>query len=255
MACACTGVGASDEWLPGNYLAAMIETCRTKAMLLLAGLLLFTGCITIEEHYTFRKNGSGSMTYVVDMSELGGMMEAFSESGDAGSGMGDMGSMDMSKEVEALKGIPGVSKVKLDGKKKWVQRISFDFKDVDALNAALNQFMHDSSGVRHEFFRWEGNTLVRTNNRHAHELGAGLAKGQAAGEEEDADGEDEALDMSMMLESMKYKYSFKFASDIVQADLAEGMNKKQKGRELVLDTDFAVIGADPQALDLRIVLK
>lgn len=230
----------------------MIETCRTKAMLLLASLLLFTGCITIEEQYTFRKNGSGSMTYVVDMSELGSMMESFSESGEAGSGMADVGAMDMSREVEALKVIPGVGKVKLDGRKKWVQRISFDFKDVDALNAALNELMRDSSGVRQEFFRWEGTTLVRTNNRHAYELGAGLARGQDDGEEDE---EEEALDMSMMLESMKYKYSFKFASDIVQVEPAPGVNRQQKGRELVLDTDFAVIGADPNALDLRIVLK
>jgi len=224
---------------------------RARHALLLGGLLLFTGCLTIEEHYTFKKDGSGTMEYVVDLSEMGVLMESFSEMGegskdDKGQGMG---AMEMGPQVEALKSVPGISKVKLNTKKKWVQRISFSFKNVTALNAALNELMRDSSGTKYEFFRWEGETLVRTNNKHAYELGAGMAKGEV---DPDAEEGEEGMDMSAILETMKYKYSFKFARDIVTTSSAEGVAKQAVGSKAVqLETDFAVIGRDPMALDLR----
>jgi hypothetical protein len=232
----------------------MSKVFKMRPLVILVGLLLFTGCLTIEENYTFKKNGSGTMEYVVDVSELGKLMESFSELGDGKKeGMDGMGAMDMSEQVAALKAIPGIGKVKLDKKKKWVQKVSFSFKDVGALNAALNQLMRDSTGLAHEFFRWEGTTLVRSNNRHAYELGANMAKGEAGeGEEE---GEDAGLDMGGMLEAMKYKYSFRFAQPIASTTSAEGVNKVEKGsKEVMLDTDFAVISKNEQALDLRIVL-
>lgn len=256
------------------YLAPMITLFRKNLLAALAGLLLFTGCITIEENYTFKKDGSGTMEYVVDMSELGELMKSF---GGEGGDMGDMGNMDMSSEIAALKGIQGISKVKLDGKKQWVQRISFAFKDVDALNRALNTLMPDSSGTDFAFFRWEGNTLVRSNNGHARELGKSFGGGGTAevieDEEEEVtesvaeevneavegseEGEDdgEGMDMSMMLEAMKYKYSFKFANAVSASTTSEGVNKAApSSKELRIDTDFSYISKTDDALDLRITL-
>lgn len=234
----------------------MSDLFKLRPFAFLVGLVLFTGCLTIEENYTFKKNGSGTMEYVVDISELGKLMESFSELGEGKEegGSEGLGAMDMSEQVNALKAIPGVSKVKLNKKKQWVQRVSFSFKDVTALNAALNQLMRDSSGVSHEFFRWEGTTLVRSNNRHAYELGANMAKGDdEGGEESGEEGEEEGLDMGGMLEAMKYKYSFRFAQPIASTTSAEGVNKVEKSsKEVMLDTDFAVISKDEKALDLRI---
>lgn len=228
---------------------------RVHHILLFTGLLFFTGCLTIEEHYTFKKDGSGTMRYVVDISELGGLMEGFAAQEGVGKDQDQgMGMMDMETRLEVLRKLPGISKVKLDTKRKWVQELNFSFKDVAALNGALNELLRDSSGVHHEFFRWEGDTLVRTNNRHARELGAGMANGDGDGEEAGSDEED-GMDMSGMLEAMKYKYSFKFARTIVSSNISEGMKKQQAGaKELGLDTDFATIARDGDALDLRIVL-
>ncbi len=226
-----------------------------KILPALVGVVLFSGCLTIEEHYTFKKDGSGTMEYVVDMSELGEMMstlgEMSEESGDGG-GMEDMGTMDMSEEVEALKQIPGIKKVKLNSKQEWVQRLSFSFKDLDALNAALNALMPDSTGTAYTFFTREGNTLVRKNNGHAYELGAGMAK------DKDADGvnDEDGMDLAAMLESMKYRYSFTFAQDIADIRVADGVSKENtSSREVRMETDFGVIGKDPKALDLRIELN
>ncbi len=42
---------------------------------LLLFVLLMQGCLTIEENYTFKKDGSGTMEYVVDMSEMADLMK------------------------------------------------------------------------------------------------------------------------------------------------------------------------------------
>lgn len=226
-----------------------------RSHLLLLGLALavvLSGCLTIEEHYTFKKNGSGTMEYVVDMSELGELISAFDAIDSTGERAtpGQLNTLDMDEEVKALKAINGIKKVKLVKKEQWVQRLQFGFKDIEALNAALNVLMPDSSGVPHEFFRWEGNTLVRTNNRHAYELGAGMSE-MDAGEQE----EGEELDPDPILETMKYRYSFKFANDIAEATTVEGVERENvSGREVKFDTDWRVIANNRQALDLSIRL-
>ena len=56
-------------------------------------VLLFAlqGCITIEENYTFKSNGSGTMEYVVDMSSFGEMMESMGDmAGEESSELGDL---------------------------------------------------------------------------------------------------------------------------------------------------------------------
>ena len=222
---------------------------RKRILLPLLAVLAFTGCITIEENYTFKKDGSGTMEYVVDMSEIGDMMKAFEEMDKSGDvkDAADMGTMDMKAKVAELNKVPGINKVKVNDKQKYVQRLKFAFADVNALNAALNQLMPDSTGTQHTFFTWEGNTLVRTNNQHARELGSGM------GTEKDPS---DTTDMTEMLATMKYKYSFVFADAIGNTGVAEGMVKESPdARTVKLNTDWSVIAKDPKALDLRIELN
>lgn len=223
-----------------------------RLRILLAGALVLclTGCLTIEEHYTFKKNGSGTMTYVVDLSELGELMKGLEALSDEKKGNEEgLGMMDLKENITQLKAIPGLSKVKLY-QKEWVQRISFHFKDINALNAALNVLLPDSSGAGHGFFAWEGNTLVRTNNRHAAELGAGLAEEEA----DSTGGED--FDPQALLGMMKYKYSFSFSAPVSGVEVAEGVSTtREKPKQVDVATDWSVITRDPKALDLRITLN
>ena len=119
-------------------------------------ILFATGCITIEEHYTFKKNGSGTMEYVVDMSSTKGMMDALDTGGEKTKKKkkekqqkNDSPMVTGSDErVKQLKQLEGIKRVKLKEEEDgYVQRISFAFKDLDALNRALNVLMADSSGV------------------------------------------------------------------------------------------------------------
>ena len=209
----------------------------------LAGLL--PGCLTIEENYTFKKDGSGTMEYVVDMSELAELMKGLPGKDKKGKDDG-LGKMDLKEVKDRLKGIPGVSKVKMKEEKDgFIQRLSFKFKDVQALNGALNRIMADSTGGPQEVFRWDGSTLVRTGNKHARELG-----GDMGGEGGDS------TDMSAMLQMMHYKLNFKFAEDVDTTKVAEGMNTETvSARQVKFNTDWSVITKDPAALDVRIQLR
>ena len=71
-------------------------------------------------------------------------------------------------------------------------------------------------------------------------------------------GEDasDTTDMTEFLASMKYKYSFTFANDIVNTGAAATMTKESPdARSVKFDTDFSAIAQDDKALDLRIELK
>ena len=221
----------------------------SRSWAFLAVILFATGCITIEEHYTFKKNGSGTMEYVVDMSDMVGLKDVLDKSGDRGKERkkdkndGPMAT-GFDGKAEQLKALNGIKRVKQKNQQDgFVQRISFAFADLDALNRALNVLMPDSTGNQQTFFRWDGNTLVRTNNQSAKELGGDMA------------GETDSGDQSVILESMKYKYSFKFAQKVTDVKLADGVSKQSpSAKKLELATDWSVIMKDPEALDLRITL-
>ena len=135
-----------------------------------------------------------------------------------------------------------------------MQRVSFKFKDLVALNAALNVLMKDSSGTTTEFFKWEGNGTGADNNDHAYELGAGMVASENEGEEKSE--EDKGMDMSAMLETMKYKYSFKFAGTLGSvASASEVKAERPSTKEFRMETDFGVISKDRKALDLRFPLN
>lgn len=225
---------------------------RTLRRLLPAlALVGLTGCITIEEQYSFKKNGSGTMTYVLDMREMGEMLKSFGEGKKDGKDGG--GQLSISGHAETLRTIAGVSKVKLDTRTEWVQKLSFTFTDVAALNRALNILMPDSNDTAHEFFRWEGGTLVRSTNNYVHQLSSSMAEGAAGSDDDDA-GDDSGFDMSTMLGMMKYKYSFKFQQPIGTTEASDAMAKEAGGKEVKLSTDWAAIAKDRKALDLRIAL-
>jgi hypothetical protein len=216
-------------------------------LLAIACIVVLAGCITIEENYTFKKDGSGTLEYVIDLSSFADLMKSMKEmSDDKGKGDESIGDMDMKDEMQRIKGIEGISKVKVKEEQDgFVQRLSFRFADVNALNKALNVLMPDSSGQEKAFFAWEGSTLVRTTNRFAKEMGSDIA----------SDGDD-TTDVSGILKMMQYKYSFAFAEEIAEVGIAEGVVREDpSAREVKLSTDWSVIMNDPRALDLRIAVK
>lgn len=203
-----------------------------------------TGCITIEEHYTFKKNGSGTMEYVVDLSAIGEMMEAFDDLGGddpSEEGAGD-DKLELVKDLDELSNIEGIKKVKVVDE-DMISRISFAFDGIESLNKALNVIMPDSTGAEHTFFTMDGSVIKRHHN-HRSELGNDM--GEDDGEVKSAE----------MLESMKYRVFVK-GSPAVQlsgAGSEVAVTRKSK-KEVELEADFKILGDDPEALDIQLDLR
>lgn len=220
-------------------------------VLITAAACLFSGCIVVEENYTFKKNGSGSMVYVMDMHEMmeqmGSIMDmAGGENGEnpfAGAAKG------FKEQADKIKTLSGISKVKFEEDKKGIYKISFNFKNIKALNDALNKIIgSDDPSAYHTFFTQEGKVIKRIHSEQAN-LGDVTAMLGEDGDSEYA---------QTMYESMKYKLNFKFASDVeaVYTGIESDENVITEGKTLKMSTTFSEImtkGSVP--LTLTAVLK
>jgi len=229
---------------------------RSKTLLtsVFCVILLLSGCITIEEHYSFKKNGSGTMSYVVDMTEMGEMMDSFSDDMEAAGGSVEeteakdpFNDIPMSGLADSLRTVPGISKVKYEQDGEYYYKITYAFKDLVALNKALNILMSEKEQTTdHVFFRREGNKLIRTHNESAEELGNEFADGEEGGEE--------AMEM---LKMMKYEMSYKFKEELedVQCNISEGAVLNDNNKSYELKTDFSVIDTKEGSLDITFEFK
>ena len=204
-------------------------------------MLFFTGCITVEEHYNFKKNGSGTMEYVIDMSSMVEMMEALGamkdENGDPIGG--DDNGPDLTKDVDGLKEIPGISKVKLS-EKDMVSRIRYRFENLEALNKALNVIMPDTTGAYHQFFVKENGQLKKTYNNRS-DMSSKL--GNDSEEDDTAD----------FLEQMKYKVTLRGTPKMkVNGFGEEVMVTQENKKQVLMETNFRAIAEDPDALSITI---
>lgn len=176
---------------------------KVALFILLFPLLLFSSCITIYENYIFNRDGSGTMEYRVDMSELRSMMELFSDSLD----MEDLnlaGTFTVSiTELGALKGIGNVSDAGDAG--NFIFGVRFDFENTDALNQALGLLFENNEATDTRFIDKKRRKFIRydaTSDEFSHE--AMLQEGVDI---------DESV-MKDILDKMKYSISMNFESRI-----------------------------------------
>ncbi len=221
-------------------------------VLIAAAACMLTGCIVVEENYTFKKNGSGSMVYVMDMHEMMEQMGSLMDmSGGEGGGENPFAgaAKGFKEQSEKLKTLTGVSKVKFEEDKKGIYKIAFNFKNIKALNDALNKIMgSEDPTAYHTFFIQEGKVIKRIHSTQAN-LGDITAMLGEEGDSEYA---------QTMYESMKYKLNFKFASDVeaVYTGIESEEGAIADGKTLKMNTTFSeIMGKGPAALTLTAVLK
>ncbi|MDX1909752.1 MAG: hypothetical protein SF053_22130 [Bacteroidia bacterium] len=223
----------------------MNHLIRISLLLLLP--LLASSCLTLEETYSFKANGSGTMTYTMDMSGMANLLgEAGRESGEdptAGLGFDDVG--------PRLKNIGGISGVKVTSdNKQYIYTIAFKFANIAALNSALNQLHRaDDEGIvaepMHTYFEMKNGVVTRTHTPSSEEVVDALI-----GEDEDAES------TRMILESMKYRINMSFKQPIktvYSAGKVEQSGKKQE--KVLIEVNFAELAADTDVLNTTVVLK
>ncbi|MCI4668054.1 MAG: hypothetical protein MRZ79_07825 [Bacteroidia bacterium] len=93
-----------------------------------------TGCFDIKEKISLKKDGSGSYSMVMDMSEIGKMMESM---GGAPGGEDPFAQMDsaIDETAASLRSSKGISNV-VTKSENFVVTISYDFASIQAVNDA-----------------------------------------------------------------------------------------------------------------------
>jgi hypothetical protein len=170
-----------------------------------ASLLLLTSCITIFEKFKINADGSGTLEYIIDMSEMYEMMAAFSDSTEEM----DMSGFDesMREALPGLSEISGIKNIGLTGNPaKFIAGIKFDFDNSDALNKAMAVlFMNEeytTGDARYVEIKGKNFTRFGLTSKD-------FNKEALLGSEE----LDEET-MKTMLESMKYKISVEFEKPV-----------------------------------------
>jgi hypothetical protein len=124
-------------------------------------LFSFVGCLDIAEELTMKNDGSGHYVSTIDavkMSEQMAMVAAMDTTGEMVPKM--KYSMDSSFLATAkdAKKIEGITNYTLDTSKAWVYIISFDFKNVAALNKAVGA---GKASSQQDLYAWEKGKITR----------------------------------------------------------------------------------------------
>ena len=114
-----------------------------KNLIAVACLCLFlTGCLNITEEIFLEKNGSGKYISTLDMSkmkEMLDMVKAFAPDSSEGKDM-DLSKLDSIPDMLGdFSGIPGITNIKKEKKDENTYTVSFNFKDINALNEAMKR--------------------------------------------------------------------------------------------------------------------
>jgi hypothetical protein len=199
-------------------------------LVVVMGLLFLTGCITIIEKYNIHKDGSGSMEYIIDMSEMYEMMASFSDSTDENQ------TNDLDQSLRAalpeLINMEGISNVELTGDiSRFIAGIKFDFKDAESLNLALAAILEgeESSGIPVKYIEINGKNFTRFSLTSKEFNKEALLDSQ----------EFDAETAKSILESMKYKISVSFEKKIKKVTTLADYTLEDKAA--VIETNFSEI--------------
>jgi len=192
-------------------------------------VLLLSSCITIFEKYTIHANGTGTMEYIIDMSEMYEMMASFSDSAGDPGGATEI-DQSMREALPGLNNIDGISNISFTGDvSKYIAGIKFDFRDANALNQAMAVLFEGEESITGEekYIEIKGKTFTRYSLTSKE-----FSKDQLLGSEEL-----DAETMKSVLESMKYKVSVSFDKKIKKVETLATQTLDEKS--VLIETNFS----------------
>lgn len=166
-----------------RYLKKLISMKKAiNKFIILLLVLSCTACFDLQENLFLKKDGSGTFSFIIDLSQVKSMMSMFSDlekafdepeknpetkKNDKKNISGNKLSDSFEKTRRRLLNSKGISNVKIiDDSSKYNFGISFDFKTITALNQALNILFEEDDTTQAEkqaltYFEFKDNTLIR----------------------------------------------------------------------------------------------
>ena len=213
-----------------------------KGLLFFLAAFLLPGCITVYEKYNFKSNGSGTMEYIIDMSEFYQMMASFSDSVNEQELQIDQS---FSETAEGLKTLKDISNVQLTGNSRdYIFGIRYDFANPAALNEAMAYILHNETAGK-EYIKFSRKNITRYSL-----ISDEFSKEKIIGVEENE--MDEGM-LKEIFEKMKYRISMDFSRPVKSVTtLAEYSIDKNK---LNVETTFNALLENNKVLETVIRLK
>jgi hypothetical protein len=194
----------------------------------LAGLFFLyatTGCLEIREEITFKKNFSGQLDYTFDLTRLKDVLGLLGGTGQAPEASGLLGGLNTGLKAQAdkLRNMQGISRVAFTADdKNLVYRLSFRFKNLDALNGALSEYNQATNGSRFELSA-DRKTLTKyvglPSGGRFQELKEQLASSDSARQMFDM--------MKIFMKEAQFVSSWKFARPVVGQAVNLGSSKAE----------------------------
>ncbi|MDP5168693.1 MAG: hypothetical protein NWR72_00490 [Bacteroidia bacterium] len=200
--------------------------------------ILLSGCLTIKETYSFKKNGAGTMTYEVAFNKVDDTFQDVKHDL-----LPNTWSLDSLAEVISL--IPGITKVALTSAKDHQGfGLSFRFESLTSLNHALSRILLTDSTEVFSYFRKENGVWLRAYKADRMMISESFVN-KARGERQ----------VAAMLSQLGYEVEMQFPKTIAVAYTgAEGMISGRKNKTLNMRATFQEIAATDQPLSATILL-
>jgi hypothetical protein len=212
-------------------------------ILIVSFSLLLTGCINITEELFLEKDGSGKYATTINMEKLQEMMEMMKTYAPDSLKENDLSAImqdSIQTMIRELSRIPGITDVKNENPDKNTIIVSFRFKDLKALNAALQK--RSGKTDNGEYFTYS-NGSFSCNDKSISGMGdlmSDLGKSSdslAAGDMPKMDVEEMKGMMKMLDWSMKMKTIYHFPSKVT--NFSNKMAKlSEDGKTVTLELDL-----------------
>ncbi len=212
--------------------------------------LLLQSCFEIKEIIKINKDGSGTFTMSIDMSEVKSMVESFSDSksDDTGSPLAEM-QEEYEATREKLEMIEGISNITfLTENDGYVISTGFDFSNIDALNRGMNVVYEDENedGTQTEYYMLGKRSFERTLSHNLLE--------QLKGELGSGDKGIEGMDLSQIFSDVAYLNIVTFTDRKIKKTSSDDIEISEDGSTMTLKRFIFRKDAD-LSMDYKVKVK
>ena len=205
--------------------------------------LFLSSCLTIEESYYFRRDGSGSMRFSVDLTELGAILN-YAEAEGSTNVLTDLSFIHAVKQLRQLEGIYNV--ILLDDPENYIWGVEYEFVHTVALNQALAiLLLQEIPDNPDPFVEYHGR-MFRQNHRMDKLLLA-----------EKLDEDESLASLSAELkDKMHYRIHYHFDRPIKAVYAQQDIQlPKRRTKYLQFESTFWEMEQNPRILDATLILK
>lgn len=201
-------------------------------------VFLISGCLTIKESYSFKKNGSGTMSYQVIFDQMDATFQESQQELIPKSWSFD-------SLARVLQNIPGISDIKVTGDPSESEfGLTYKFEGITSLNHALSRMLLADTTEVFQYFTREHGIWVRKHKADRMSFSDGFVSKSR-----------DERQVAAMLQKLDYEITMEFKKPVFVAySGVEARIGGRKNREISLRASLADLSMNPDMLSTTILL-